>query len=107
MILSITLLSDDLFRRKRIANQSTHSRINLKTIETICFGIFIGSIVYYTIYFFDIKFDTADLWNGPQSKINFTYDQFDLFVINCITISIALGVISLIVISIYSFYKYV
>ncbi|KAF7496486.1 Lipase maturation factor 2 [Sarcoptes scabiei] len=105
MILSITLLSDDLFRRKRIANQSTHSRINLKTIETICFGIFIGSIVYYTIYFFDIKFDTADLWNGPQSKINFTYDQFDLFVINCITISIALGVISLIVISIYSFYK--
>lgn len=65
-----------------------------KSWEYLINGILFGVISFYTIYYFDISTDGQTLLNGPNSKINFTYDKFNTFLVHSIVAAFWLGVVS-------------
>ena len=106
MVLCLTLLDDDMFRQSRqqhgIQSKSTMAK---NSIEICLFGAIIGILAYYTVYYFDVTFRWNDLLLGPTTKVNFTYDQFNLFVIQMVTATIVLGIISFICMASIALYK--
>nr|XP_027204940.1 lipase maturation factor 2-like [Dermatophagoides pteronyssinus] len=106
MVLCLTLLDDDMFRRRRPQQTvQTESTMERNSMEICIFGAIIGMLAYYTVYYFDVMFHWNDLLNGPTTKVNFTYDQFNLFVIQTVTASIVLGIISLTCMALIALYK--
>ena len=63
-------------------------------------GILLGGLFYFVIHYFSINLNNVNnLWElvtvGPNSRINFTLEDFNFFLNYAISFSIWLGVISL------------
>lgn len=97
IVLCFALLDDDLFNKEK--------RSKFLKFEIPLFGIVLGILAYYTVHYFNISFTGTNLFQGPTSQINFTYDQFNLFVTNMVSVSMGLGVISFLCAAGYAIYQ--
>lgn len=97
--LCFTLLDDDLF------NKEKRSKMKFFKFEIPLFGIVLGILAYYTVHYFNISFTGTNFWQGPSSQVNFTYDQFNSFVTNMVSVAMVLGVISFLSAAGYAIYQ--
>lgn len=99
IVMCIPLLDDSILGKRTTSSKDNQSN----SWEYLFNGLLIGLLSFYTIQYFDVSFEGQSLSTGPNTKVNFTYDQFNRFLIHAVIASFWLGLISFAIVAYYAF----
>lgn len=105
IVLAFSLLDDQLCACWKGSKQ-VDACDKRSMLYNLLVGVSLATISYYTVHYFNVSWHgTTSLWQGPSTKIMFSYEDFNYFLAKAIPASIWMGSATFVLASLYSLYK--